>query len=172
MKKAIGRYARSQSGFTLVELIVASVIGVALLTALTSVVLTTNRSVNTATNRIEASGQIRNFELFAYDDFAQSAVPVPGGCGTAGNPCTTQPLSLSGTYAVSYVWDGSAFLDRQLGTNTIHMATNVTAFSWYVDTTPLHPTVVISLTVTVPRLGDLLAYSDSQTFLFVPQVNP
>ena len=172
MRTAIAKYVRSQGGFTLVELIVASAIGLALLTALTSVFLTASRSVNAATNRIEASGQIRNFELFAYDDFAQSSVPVPGGCGTVGNPCTTQPLPLSGTYAVSYVWDGSAFLDRQIGTNSIHMASNVTAFSWYVDSSSLHPTVVISLTVTVPNLGDLLAYSDSQTFRFVPQVNP
>jgi prepilin-type N-terminal cleavage/methylation domain-containing protein len=170
MRNTIGKYARSQGGFTLVELIVASVIGLALMTALTSVFLTTSRSVNTATNRIEASGQIRNFELFAYDDFAQSGVPVPSGCGTVDDPCTTQPIALTG--AISYTWDGSAFLDRQAGTNTIHMATNVTSFSWYVDIAPLHPTVVISLTVTVPRLGDVLAYSDSQTFRFVPQVNP
>jgi prepilin-type N-terminal cleavage/methylation domain-containing protein len=173
MRKTIGKYARSQDGFTLVELIVASAIGLALITALTSVILTASRSVTTATNRIDASAQIRNFELFAYDDFAQSGVPVTSGCGTAGNPCTTQPIALIGTTSVQYTWDGSAFLDRQVGTNTIHMASNVTAFSWYVDpTSPLHQTVVISLTVTVPRVGDLLAYSDSQTFRFVPQVNP
>jgi prepilin-type N-terminal cleavage/methylation domain-containing protein len=178
MRHAIGKYARSQSGFTLVELVIASVIGVMLMTALTSVILTATRSVNTATNRIEASAQIRNFEFFAYDDFAQSVVPLPpSGCGTLGNPpCTTQPIALSGPPPISYTWDGSAFLDRQSGATVIHMATNVTAFAWYVDTSSLHPTVVMSLTVTVPRAGDplssSLSYSESQTFRFVPQLNP
>jgi prepilin-type N-terminal cleavage/methylation domain-containing protein len=166
VRRTIAKYARSQNGFTLVEVVIAGAIGVILMTALTSVILTANRGVITATSRIEASGQIRTFESFAGDDFAQSAVPPTGGCGTAGNPCTTQPISLSGTYAVSYVWDGSAFLDRTVGSNVIHMATNASAFSWYVDTSSLHPAVVMTLTVTVQ------AYSESQTFRFEPEVNP
>lgn len=166
MKRSIASFARSQDGFTLVEVIVASVIGAILMTALTSVILTASRSANIATSRIEASGQIRNFEFFAYDDFAQGTVPSPSGCGTVGNPCATQPIALSGTYSVSYTWDGSAFLDRQVGSNVMHMATNVTGFSWYVDTTAAHRTVVISLTVTVQ------SYSESQTWRFYPRVNP
>jgi prepilin-type N-terminal cleavage/methylation domain-containing protein len=166
----LAKYARSQNGFTLVEVVIAGAIGVVLMTALTSVILTASRGVSAATSRIEASGQIRIFESFANDDFAQSTVPAPpSGCGTTGYPpCTTQPIPLSGTYAVSYVWDNvSGILSRAgSGSNVIQVATNVSGFSWYVDRSALHPTVVITLTVTVQ------AYSESQTFRFEPQVNP
>lgn len=172
-------YFRSQGGFTLIEVIIASAIGLIVMTALTSVILTTVQGAKVATGRIEASGQIRNFELRAYDDFALSEAPTPSGCGTSSDPCTTAPLSLSGlaasnsdqpepsAYAVTYQWDGSAFLDRTVGDGPAeHMATSVTAFAWYVDTSGPKATVVISLTVTV------LSYSESQTFRFYPRLNP
>jgi prepilin-type N-terminal cleavage/methylation domain-containing protein len=181
LKKSMAAYAHSQGGYTLVEVVVAVAIGAILMTALTSVILTATKSATIATSRIEASGQIRNFEFFAYDDFALSGVPVPSGCGTVGNPCTTQPIVLSGKqasnsvtpvmadYSVTYTWVGSAFLDRQVGpdpASAVHMATNVTDFSWYVDVSAPHPTVVVNLTVTVQ------SYSQSQTWLFYPRVNP
>lgn len=172
MRRSFGRYAHSQGGFTLIEVVIAAAIGLFVMSALTSVILTSVRASATASSRIEASGQIRNFEFFAYDDFAQSAVPNPSGCGTGvGDLCHGQPIALSGTYSVSYTWDGSAFLDRQLGSNVIHMATNVTDFSWYVDGSSLHPTVVISITVTIQASSDQ-PYSESQTFRFYPRVNP
>ena len=165
----------AQGGYTLVELIIAVALGALLMSALTSVVLTSWRAANIASSRVEASSQIRNFELFAYDDFARSSTPIATGCAQS-SPCTTQPLVLSGyqvsnmtpvpdSVQVSYTWDGSSFLERAVaGTGvTEHAATNVSAFSWYVDT---NATVVVSLTVTVQ------AYSKSQTFRFDPRMNP
>jgi len=148
---------RSQGGFTLVELLIASAIGVLLLSALTSVVLTSWRGTMIASSRVEASAQIRNFEFFAYDDFTQGATPNGAGC-----PCTTQPLVLN---AVTYTWDGTNFLDRTVTSSGVseHAATNVTAFSWYVDS---NSSVVVDITVTVQ------AYSESEVFRFLPRVNP
>ena len=170
---------RSQAGYTLVELIIALAISGFLMVALTSVVLTSVRAAATATNRVEASSEIRSFQSFAADDFARSGVPDGGGCGTAATPCTTEPILLVGTQVsnstqpaastvqVTYTWDGSSFVDRQIGGGeAIHAATDVTAFSWYVDSSAARPTVVVSVTVTVG------AYSESQTFRFYPRVNP
>lgn len=154
------KFFRSQDGYTLVELIVALAIGASLMVAISSVVLTSWQAANTATERVEASAQIRNFEYFAYDDFAQSNVTSLGNGGCPPSP----PCSIA-LATTTYTWDGSN-LDRTLNSNsqsTIHTATNVTAFSWYVDTQSL--TVVVSLTVTVS------AYSESQTFRFYPRVN-
>lgn len=178
MSKLIRRHRTSgQGGYTLVEVIISVAIASALMTVLVSVILTSGQAINTATSRVEASSQIRNFQFLAYDDFAQAAVPAPSGCGTAASPCTTQPLVLFGTlasnsatptltpYQVTYVWDGSSFVDRQVAAtgSSWHAATNVTAFSWYVDA---NSTVIISLTVTVG------AYAESQTFRFLPRLNP
>jgi prepilin-type N-terminal cleavage/methylation domain-containing protein len=167
---------KRQGGYTLVEVIIAIAIGSLLMTALTSVVLTSWRAATVASSRVEASGQVRNFEYFAYDDFARSALPAAGSCVPA-TPCTTQPLTLNGyqfsgsdegrtnPVRVSYSWDGSNFVDRMVVTPGAqkHVARNVTAFSWYVDT---NATVVVNLTVTVQ------AYKESQTFRFYPRVNP
>jgi len=169
------QYLKGQDGYTLVEVIIASALGVLLMSALTSVVLTSWRGAMIATSRVEASGQIRNFEFFAYDDFARSNVPSGSGCVQAA-PCTTQPLVLNGYqvsnstaipafFQVTYTWDGAAFLDRTVAATgaTGHAATDVSTFSWYVDT---DQSVVVNLTVTVQ------AYSQSQTFRFDPKVNP
>ncbi|MFI5282428.1 MAG: PilW family protein [Candidatus Dormibacterales bacterium] len=174
--KAVSRRHSNQAGFTLVELLVALVIAVFVASALTSVILTSVRASNIAIGRIEASEQIRTFELRAHDDFASSRSPVLNGCGTQqSNPCHTQPIVLNGFQvtnsntpapsptSITYQWDGSANLDRQVGSSSIHMATNVGAFSWYVD--PASHTVVVQMTVTV------LAYSESQTLLFYPRVS-
>lgn len=179
MKRSTWRYARSQAGYTLLEVVIASAIGAILMTALTSVILTSVTANNTATSRIEASGQIRNFEFFAYDDFAHGSMPAPTGCGTVSNQCSMQALVLSGPQVdnsltpvgtqVSYTWDGSEFLDRQVGADpstAIHAATNVTGFSWYVDGEAPYQTVVVILTVKVQ------SYSESQTLRFYPRVNP
>src|SRR5260370_18250635 len=89
--RAHRRYLKGQDGYTLVEVIIASALGVLLMSALTSVVLTSWRGAMIATSRVEASGQIRNFEFFPYDDFAPSNVPSGSGSVQAA-PCTTQPL--------------------------------------------------------------------------------
>jgi len=155
--KSLRSHLNGQGGFTLVEVIISAAIGAVLLSALTSVVLTSWRGVTIATSRVEASSQIRNFEYFAYDDFARSATPNGSGC-----PCTTQPLLLSG---VTYTWDGTNFVDRAVASTgaTEHAATDVSAFSWYVDT---NSSVVVSLTITIQT------YAESQTFRFYPRVNP
>jgi prepilin-type N-terminal cleavage/methylation domain-containing protein len=187
-------YMTSQAGFTLIEVIIASAIGAMLLAGLSNVVLSGIKAWSTANNRVAASTEVRSFQFVAYDDFARSTVPtLPPGCGTQASPCTTQPLVLVGTlasnsvppvmsanYQVTYTWDGTDFVDRDLGGNPRHAATDVSAFSWYVDTTGPNPTVVVSLTVTVPRasisgtqaaafLGD--PYSETQVFLFYPRLN-
>jgi prepilin-type N-terminal cleavage/methylation domain-containing protein len=178
------RYARSQGGYTLVELIVASAIGLMVMTALTSVVLTSWRASTTATSRIEASGQIRNFQFEAYDDFALSSLPIPAGCAaTITDPCTT-PIVLQGSrasnattpaispYTVTYTWDsGSQLLERQtkVGTNPLvnfDAATGVTAFSWYLDGSAANQTVVVTISITVQ------SYIETQTLRFYPRVNP
>jgi len=82
---------------------------------------------------------------------------------------------------VTYSWDGVGFLDRQvLGAPPRHAATNVSGFSWYLDTSSGDPTVVVSLTVTFPAansvgpgsafLGD--PYSESQTLRYYPRLIP
>jgi prepilin-type N-terminal cleavage/methylation domain-containing protein len=172
VKPALARYVRSQGGYTLVELIVASAIGLFVMTGLTSVVLTTWRAGTTATSRVEASGQIRNFEFVAYDDFALSGVPTISSCAPDSiPPCT---IALSGLRTpnstvpvpVTYTWDG-ANVDRQVGGNAAsHAAINVTAFAAYVDGSAPHQTVVVTLTVTVQ------SYAETQTLRFYPRVNP
>ena len=179
MKGQIARAARSQAGFTLVELLLASAIGLIVLTALTSVVLTSWTGWLVAVGRVDASSQIRSFESYARDDFAQSAAPVASGCGTsAANPCTTQPIILTGTRAanvpnptlnysfqVVYAWDGSSHLDRTAGGGTpVPAATEVTNFAWYVQGSAPHQTVVVELTVTEQ------GYSETQTLQFHPRL--
>src|SRR5436309_15246460 len=83
---------RRQAGYTLIELMIASAIGLLVMCALTSVVVTTMIGTNAVTGRVETSGQIRNFELFAYDDFALSHPPARSGCGIAASPSTTQAM--------------------------------------------------------------------------------
>jgi prepilin-type N-terminal cleavage/methylation domain-containing protein len=168
MNSKLRRYVRSQDGFTLIEVIIASAITVIVMTGLTSVVLTSMRAFNTASSRVEASDQIRSFELRANDDFARGGMPA-GSC-----PCTTTPIVLTGLqasnsappvpgpYTVTYTWDGSAFLDRYVGSSSTRLATNVTAFSW----NQAGRSVVVSMTVTVK------GYSESQTFRFYPRLNP
>src|SRR4029077_10301156 len=128
---------------------------------LTSVIYTSVHANDIASSRVEASSQIRSFQFFAYDDFAHSDIPDSSGCGTEGDPCTTEPIVLSGPqvansidpvpapYQVSYSWDGAGLLDRTItGDLPIHAAVDVSAFSWYVDGTAPNQTVVVSMTVT------------------------
>jgi hypothetical protein len=146
---------------------VASAIGAMLMTGLTSVILTSVRATSTASNRIEASSQIRSFQYFAYDDFARSQVPAacpgqpPPGCLVLQG---STPTALG--YKVMYTWDGSSFLDRQVvGSGPPHhVASNVTAFAWSIEGTFPKKTCVITLTV---KVG---SYAESQAFLFYPQL--
>ena len=170
------RWAAGQGGYTLIEVIITVAISAVVMSALTSVILTTVRAASTASARVEASAQIRGFESFAYDDMVASGVPSALGCTSASSACTTQPLTLAGTqasnsstpainpYQVTYTWDGSSFLDRQAGGSAVHVATDVTSFSWYVTSNGARQIVVVSMTVTVN------SYSESQTFLFYPRV--
>jgi prepilin-type N-terminal cleavage/methylation domain-containing protein len=176
MKAPMRGYIQSQGGYTLIEVIISVAIGAILMAGLSSVVLTSVRASNVATSRVEASSQIRSFQSFAYGDFAHSAASGLATC-TPSPPCT-QPIVLTGTqvnsagqpvgtpYTVTYTWDGSDFLDRQVGSSSLHAATNVSSFSWYVTSGPGLSTVVVNMTVTVH------AYSESQSFIFYPRVNP
>lgn len=170
---------KSQAGFTLVELIIATALGLVVMGALTSVVLTTSVAGNTAIGRIEASAQVRGFQFIAYDDFALARAPAPTGCaGTLTAPCTTQDLLLHGSrvvndaavsYTVRYAWDSNRkTVTREVGGSTRVAASNVTAYSWYVDSTGANPTVVVSMTVTIPSYN--ASYSESQTLRFYPRI--
>jgi prepilin-type N-terminal cleavage/methylation domain-containing protein len=172
---------RSQAGYTLIELMVASALGVIVMSALTSVVLTTMVATNTANSRIEASRQIRNFELTAYDDFVHSTPVIPPGCGTASNNrCTVEPLVLDGLVqpnqlnnapaqkTVTYAWDGSRHVvTRTVGTSR-NVSTNVTAFDWYVEGNGAHSTVVVDLTIKIDFYN--VSHVESQTLRFFPRV--
>jgi prepilin-type N-terminal cleavage/methylation domain-containing protein len=176
MTGTLRRYAHGQGGYTLVEVVIASAIGAILMAGLTSVILTSVRAGNTASSRIEASSQIRSFQFFASDDFARSPLPSPSGC--VGTPPTACTIALGGVqasnstrpviapYLVSYSWDvQSGFLDRKVGNNpAIHAASNVTAFSYFLDGSAPYQTVVVSLKVTVR------SYSEYQTLRFYPRV--
>jgi prepilin-type N-terminal cleavage/methylation domain-containing protein len=180
------RRHRAQAGFTLVELLIASALGLIVMSGLASVVLTTSRASQTASDRVEAAGQIRGFQQVAYNDFAGSSLPVPpGGCGSSSAPCTHSPIQLQGCQmsissnktqsllrqTVIYAWpSGSDHVLRQIGTNSHTAATNVTAFSWYVDGTAPNTSVVVTLTVTMGSPGTTL--SQSQTMRFYPRVDP
>ena len=161
----------------MIELLVAMAIGVLILSALTSVLLTTYRADQAAINRIEVSGELRNFQQTAYDDFASSALPAPpGGCGTSSQPCTQdainlQSCALSSAAAptkrvVAYQWiSATQVIQRQVGSITVNSAANnVTAFAWYVDGAAPNQSVVVSLTVQQKGI------TQSQTMRFYPRV--
>ena len=172
----------SQAGYTLIEVLVATAIGAIVLGAVTSIVLTTAISTNVATTRVDTSAQVRSFQLTAYDDMALSSAPVPSGCGAAANPCTTQPLILQGSrvpnqvsgspsaYAVTYTWDSvqNVVVRQVSGGPSRTVATNVTRYSWYVDSSAAHPSIVINLTVTMVTYNS--SYSQSQSLRFYPRV--
>lgn len=173
---------RAQAGYTLIEVIIATAIGLMVMSALTSVIVTTVIGTNAATSRVEASSQVRTFELSAYDDFALSRPPAPTGCGTGpGDLCTTQQMTLRGSrmpnqvggvatpYTVVYAWDpGLHQITRTTGGASRVAASNVTGFTWYVNTNGAQPVVVVSMSVTVGFYNT--TYTDSQTFLFYPRV--
>jgi prepilin-type N-terminal cleavage/methylation domain-containing protein len=172
---------RQQAGYTLIELIIASAIGLMVMGALTSVVLTTVLAANTATSRVEASAQVRNFQLTAYDDFALASPPVVSGCGSPASPCTTEIMVLRGSrmpnqnagvatpYVVTYAWDSNLHeVIRSVGGTSRVIATGVRAYSWYVDSSGDHPSVVVNMTVTVGFYN--ASYSESQTLRFYPRV--
>jgi prepilin-type N-terminal cleavage/methylation domain-containing protein len=174
------RRRRMQAGFTLIELLVASAIGLIIMSGLTSVVMTTYRASQTASNRVEAAGEIRTFEQTAYGDFATSSLPVPpGGCGTSSSPCIHDPIHLQGcempnsitpsaqASTVTYAWpNGSTSIDRKIGAVSVNpAAAGVTAFSWYLDGAPPYQSVVVALTVTMGTV------SQSQTMRFYPRVS-
>ena len=179
MRTDLRRYAQSQGGYTLVELIVASAIGVLVMTGLTSVVLTSTRAGQVATSRIEASAQVRNFESDAYGDFALSQTTAISSCMPGDPPpCTitltglrasNSPTPVATSYTVKYRWKDSN-VDRQIGLDPnapwVHAATNVTAFSAVFTGTAPYQTVVVTMTVTVN------AYAETQSFRFDPRVNP
>lgn len=181
MRASVAARHRSQAGYTLIELMIASAIGLLVMGALTSIVMTMTLGDNTATGRIEASAQIRNFQLTAYDDFALSRPPSPTGCGTSSSPCTTQdmilmgsripndPIGLPAPFTARYTWDSTQqAVMRFVDTGSRVAASNVTAYSWYIDNSGGHPVVVINMTVTVNFYNT--SYSESQSLLFYPRV--
>ena len=162
-------HLQGQGGYTLVELIVTTTIAALVMAALVSVFLTTTRATIDATSRVEASSQVRNFEIFAYDDFTGSgAGDFNAGCRVS-SPCqsliTLNETHADQNYTVSYSWDQTnQTLDRSVGGNPpLHAATNVQDFRWYVDT---NQSVVLTLKITVGT------YTESQTFRFYPRRNP
>jgi prepilin-type N-terminal cleavage/methylation domain-containing protein len=168
---------QAQAGFTLIELLIATAIGLVVMSALTSVVFTTYQANKIATSRVEASGEIRNFQQLAYDDIALSSLPPsPAGCGTSAQPCSQEPIRLQGcngsnpsapqSRSVLYTWNsGTQLIDRQVGGVSVGpAASDVTGFSWYLDGATPNPTVVATITVTVGTS------TQTQTLRFYPRV--
>jgi prepilin-type N-terminal cleavage/methylation domain-containing protein len=181
MRAGVAARHRNQAGFTLIELMIASALGLMVMAALASVVLTSVISDNTAMGRIEASAQIRNFQATTYDDFVLARAPVPSSCGTSGNPCTSEELILRGLRVpnvvggvavpdtVRYAWDpGQQQVIRYWGSSSRIVASNVTTYSWYVDQSGGNPSLVVSMTVTIPSYN--ATYSESQTLRFYPRI--
>ncbi len=179
MSQVSQRRMHQQGGFTLIELMIATAIGLVVLTALTSVLFTTYQANQIATSRVEASGQIRNFEETAYDDFALSSLPpTPGSCGSAGQPCTQDSIQLKGcamtnsatpslqSRTIAYAWNkGTQSIDRHVNAAPVNpVASSVTAFSWYIDGVAPSQSVVVTMTVTIST------YSQTQTLRFHPRV--
>lgn len=179
MSQASSQRKRLQGGYTLIELMIATAIGLVVMSGLTSVVFTTYRANQIATSRVEASGQIRNFEETAYDDFAFSSLPAtPGSCGSSAQPCSQDPIQLQGcamtnsatpslqSRTIAYAWNkGKQLIGRNVNTVPVNpAATNVTVFSWYIDGVAPRQSVVVTMTVTI------LDYSQSQTLRFYPRV--
>jgi prepilin-type N-terminal cleavage/methylation domain-containing protein len=179
------RLRNGQAGFTLVELIIATAIGLVVMTGLTSLVFTAYRADRQATSRVEAAGQIRTFEQSAFKDFSLSSLPqAPATCGTPAAPCTQAPITLNGcsitssdggvtyvwqSHTVIYTWNiGTQVVTRDLGSGvTFPAARNVSAFSWYID--PANQSVVVTMAVTVDWAQGS-PYTQSQALRFFPQV--
>ena len=176
-----------QAGFTLVELIIATAIGLVVMTGLTSIMFTAYRADRQATSRVEAAGQIRTFEQSAFKDFTLSSVPqTPPTCGTKATPCTQDPIQLSGcsitsndggathvwqSHKVTYTWNNTTqVVTRNVGAGvTFPAASDVTAFSWYLEGTSPNQSVVVTIAVTV-NWAQSSPYTQSQAFRFYPQV--
>ena len=175
----------AQGGFTLIELIIATAIGVVVMTGLTSLMFTAYRADRQATSRVEAAGQIRTFEQSAFRDFSMSSLPQPPPtCGTPATPCTQAPIILSGcsitspdggathvwqSHRVTYTWSSATqVVTRDVGSGvTFSAASNVSAFSWYVDSSD--QSVVVAIAVTVDWTQGS-AYTQSQVLWFYPHM--
>jgi prepilin-type N-terminal cleavage/methylation domain-containing protein len=187
MKALFPASKNAQAGFTLIELIIATAIGLVIMTGLTSVMFTAYRADRQATSRVEVAGQIRTFEQSAFRDFALSSVPpAPATCGTAATPCTQDPIQLSGcsitsndggvthvwqSHSVTYTWNSTTqVVTRDVGSGvTLPAASDVSAFSWYVDGTPPNQSVVVTIAVTLDWAQGS-PYTQSQVLRFYPHL--
>ena len=176
-----------QAGFTLIELIIATAIGLVVMAGLTSIMFTAYRADRQATTRVEVAGQIRTFEQSAFRDFALSSLPpAPPTCGTQATPCTQDPIQLSGcsitsndggathvwqSHTVTYAWNNTTqVVTRDVGSGvTFPAASDVSAFSWYVDGTSPNQSVVVTIAVTL-NWSQNSPYTQSQVLRFYPQV--
>jgi prepilin-type N-terminal cleavage/methylation domain-containing protein len=176
VKATLQQSFRSQAGYTLVELMIASMIGVIVIAGLTSVVWTSMSAASVAQSRVEASSQVRSFQSQAYEDFALSGVPSLSSCAPASPPPCTIVLSglqasnlvapTPGAVQITYSWNGTT-VDRTVGSNPPReVASSVTAFSASMAGTAPNQTVVVTMTVTVQN------YTETQTMQFYPRVNP
>ena len=177
----------TQAGFTLIELIIATAIGLVVMTGLMSVMFTAYRADRQATSRVEAAGQIRSFQQSAFRDFALSSLPpAPPTCGTQASPCTQDPIQLSGcsitsndggvthvwqSHSVTYSWNNATqMVTRDVGSGvTFPAASNVSAFSWYLDGASPNQSVVVTIAVTV-NWAQNSPYTQSQVLRFFPHV--
>ena len=185
MKALLSNSRNAQAGFTLIELIIATAIGLVVMTGLTSLMFTAYRADRQATSRVEAAGQIRTFQQSAFRDFSLSSLPQPPPtCGTPASPCTQAPISLSGcsitstdggvthvwqSRKVTYTWSSTTqIVTRDVGSGvTFSAASNVSAFSWYVDSS--NQSVVVTIAVTV-NWAQGSPYTQSQVLRFYPHM--
>lgn len=178
---------RSQAGFTLVEMMIASAMGAIVMGALSSVVWLATSSNASVDPRLQASGQVRNLQTALNADLT-SARPAPladSGC-TQSVPCTTFPIQVRGpivpartglaqpdpvAHYVTYCYiPAGSVVERFAGTLTAcpgaagsgqAVARRLSSFSWYYTGT----SVVVSVSATVG------SYSTGQVLLFNPGDN-
>jgi prepilin-type N-terminal cleavage/methylation domain-containing protein len=157
-----------QAGYTLVEILLAMGISTLLMAGLGLVIYTLFKANNTSDSRLQASSQIRTFQLAFHDDVAHNAGTI-----VCANPCTTLtlsgsrynqgatgPCSLTVTYA--YPSPSPLLISRSVGGKTTQVARNVKAFA---ATVGADNSVTVTLTVQDPTGS----FTETQVLYFDPR---
>ncbi|MFN2463428.1 MAG: type II secretion system protein J [Candidatus Dormibacteria bacterium] len=163
--------ALSQGGFTLVEMIIATAVSSILLAGI-SVLVFTNFSASTiAAQRLQASGQLQNFQVAFYRDAALDNTATNRSPIIAAAPCDVvlagRRRDAGGTtntsYSVEYKLSGSD-IRRTVAATTSTVARNVKLFTCALQSDGTFQVVISAQDTTG-------SYTQSQTFRFYPRGN-
>jgi prepilin-type N-terminal cleavage/methylation domain-containing protein len=162
---------RSQAGYTLVEMILALGIGTMLIAGTALLLWTMFTANHTSDVRLQASAQIRNFQLAFHDDVVLNNRPVSitGNCTPPG-PCTislsgsrfNQGASGPGAFSVTYSYSSGTVTRQVSGAGATEVAKNVARFCPGVSAGNV-------VTVNLTAQDSLGAYSETQTLKFDPR---